>query len=134
MMRVQEALFEFLTAQSMNNQAIPVYEVTDIHRYFNTRTLQRAQGIVRNGGVLQLGWDAEEQMVLGVVQGTAKEPYITTIEFDDGEFSAYCSCPVGFDCKHAAACLLELAQNQTSQPTSLPAIAEPQVSSIENWT
>ncbi len=133
-MRVREALFEFSTAPSMNSQAMPVYEVTDIHRYFNTRTLQRAQGIVRNGGVLQLGWDAEEQMVMGVVQGTAKEPYITTIEFDDGEFSAYCSCPVGFDCKHAAACLLELAQNETSQSTSLPAVAEPQVSSIETWT
>lgn len=134
MMRVPEVLTEPSQGVNVENRSLPEFSFDDIRRHFSEITLRRAQGIVRTGGVVQSGWDDEEQMVFGLVQGTADEPYITTIELDDGDISAYCSCPVGYECKHAAACLLELARREMTAPAPLAVTTEPELSVIDAWT
>ncbi|MFN7474176.1 MAG: SNF2-related protein [Burkholderiales bacterium] len=91
--------------------------MNEIREVFGNTTTARAFGIERDKhDILWLAADEVDEDVWhvhGEVQGSADEPYATDIEvvvsLDDGEFTvldADCSCPVGNNCKHAAALLM----------------------------
>jgi len=70
--------------------------------------------LVRNGH-----YDPELDMVTALVHGTKKQPYRVEITRVKKSLRAYCSCPVGFECKHTYAVALLIA-SELSQ-TKLPA-------------
>ena len=79
--------------------------------------------------------DADMGLISAEVSGGAAKPYEVTILFPDYEGTAVeahidCSCPVGFDCKHAAAVLFAAQARQSSALGTSPHLARvaPQVS------
>jgi superfamily II DNA or RNA helicase len=67
------------------------------------------QGLVRD-----LRADKGGQRLIASVKGTRPRPYHVFVEIEDSDpvsLIARCSCPVGWNCKHAAAVLLEALRN-----------------------
>jgi superfamily II DNA or RNA helicase len=96
---------------------------------FDQRSLSRASGYGNRVSDLQRR-DEDGTVVLSArVQGTASTPYRTTVAIRAGRRGTFgydcdCTCPVGVDCKHAAALLMAAAQ-RTWPEDSLPAAAAP---------
>ena len=93
-------------------EAIPLAasDVTDVLDDFSPRDLQRGRTYIMAGRVRQLRREGPE-LLLAVVQGTARAPYRVTIAVDRDTsevFAPTCSCPVGEFCKHGVAVLMEL--------------------------
>ncbi len=78
-------------------------------------TYSSGAAYARQQAVLHLSWDAADSALSGVVRGQRGHIYTTTayliqagaarLRFASGE----CSCPVGYDCKHAVALALAAA-------------------------
>ena len=71
----------------------------------------RAQVYVRDGHVTGLEFDADRRIVSGRVKGSHHASYATSIQLAGGPSRSpahrgRCSCPIGVDCKHAAAVLI----------------------------
>jgi len=103
---------------------------------FRLATDLRASGAVRNLRVVA-------DTVTATVKGGAWQPYDVTIiversEADGPLIHGDCSCPVGFDCKHVAAVLLQLIARPpaVSQPEPRPGhgpVAAPLPPDIAAW-
>ena len=88
----------------------------DLIDSFDAATLQRAKKYQQQGHVLDydISTDGFEALVGAVVRGSNRNRYEVTIKVTQ-EFGGYlidadCTCPVGFNCKHAAAVLFEIVQ------------------------
>jgi superfamily II DNA or RNA helicase len=72
----------------------------------------KARSIVRLGKVLKTKLNFKTNQIDGSVRGSAGEKYKIEIDFDlknaKHGLSNHCSCPVGLDCKHVAAVLLQV--------------------------
>ncbi len=83
-----------------------------VRRLVGAQTFQRAVGYARGGRVLSLDVDAEFGSFDALVLGSRGDAYRTTVtvEPEDGSgavwVDSYCTCPVGYQCKHAAAVML----------------------------
>jgi superfamily II DNA or RNA helicase len=72
----------------------------------------RAMVYAKSGHVYDVNFDADALIVTGRVKGTVRDDYAVTVflaSSRSGSISVYrsqCSCPVGIDCKHAAALLI----------------------------
>ncbi|MCU1584374.1 MAG: hypothetical protein JWM49_930 [Microbacteriaceae bacterium] len=83
-------------------------DVTDIMRLVGPSSFQRGLGYARGGAVIDLAWDGPQQELRGTVLGSRPEAYHPTATLAGGKpVSSSCDCPVGFDCKHVAATLLQ---------------------------
>ncbi|HET8941974.1 MAG TPA: DEAD/DEAH box helicase, partial [Rudaea sp.] len=89
------------------------------HNVFDARTLQRGRQYARAQRVLSLhvgvaDGDANEWEFIGEVRGTRNKPYRCHVHVHAGDreldADSQCSCPVAYQCKHAAAVLLAAAQ------------------------
>ena len=88
----------------------------------------------RQRAVVHMWWDDAQTALHGTVHGRTGEFYTTTAyfslvdglppEFEQGE----CSCPVGFNCKHAAALILAAADTATARTTTARAAVAPTAS------
>lgn len=71
----------------------------------------RGQSYQGQGRVLALEWDEEDQALYGEVAGSGRNSYRQEIVFPPENsrkrFLGDCSCPVGWNCKHVVAVLLE---------------------------
>lgn len=89
---------------------------------FGRRTYLRGLDYQRRGRVLSVAVDAATGMLRGKVQGTARRPYAVEVtpgslscvaieggSDDEAPLSTECTCPVGIDCKHGVALVLEAA-------------------------
>ncbi len=84
---------------------------------FDERTLQRAADYVRRRRVTELRFgndsSADNCVIEGTVRGSQRQPYRSRVEVErHGSWltlATTCSCPVGDECKHAAAILLVAA-------------------------
>lgn len=129
-----------MTNKEITQQSRLPINLADIRRQFDARTYARAQTIAAGDGIIALGWDTTDGTLLGLVLGTAVDPYSVSILVEDGTFDNYCSCPVGFDCKHAAACLIAAAMDagageQMAAPSAETPIkgSEPAKTSVQAW-
>jgi len=70
---------------------------------------QRGYNYQRQRRVLSLEWDDDNEMLYGEVRGSGRNVYEQEISFEKARssFSGTCSCPVGYNCKHVVAVLLE---------------------------
>jgi superfamily II DNA or RNA helicase len=85
----------------------------DWQSYFDRRTLSRAAGYARERRVISLEHDTlapQIEALTGAVRGTRPMPYLPAIELRANRgglaLRTQCTCPVGYDCKHAAALLI----------------------------
>ena len=113
--------------------AAPMVDITDIQRLVGPTSFQRGLAYSRGGAVTSLGWDPETRQLSGTVVGSGPFPYScrALISAANGKpISGTCSCPVGFDCKHIAALLLQSNTTTLQQLAGLklrkPAVAQPE--------
>jgi len=77
-------------------------------RNFDARSWQRGTALQKSGAVIDIDYDEDDDALFSFVQGTASKPYAVRIFFEgDSRVESHCSCPVGNQCKHAVAALLE---------------------------
>ena len=77
-------------------------------------SFEKGRSYHREGAVRDLRADKGGQRLIASVRGTRPRPYHVFVEIDDSDpvvISGRCSCPVGWNCKHAAAVLLEALRN-----------------------
>ncbi|WIE55693.1 DEAD/DEAH box helicase [Curtobacterium sp. MCBD17_003] len=92
----------------------PLVDAVDVIRLVGPRPFGRAKDLVRAGGVLGTRWDDADETLAALVQGSGPEPYQVSVHLTPtrGPFSRpgrnTCTCPIGGDCKHVAAALLEV--------------------------
>jgi superfamily II DNA or RNA helicase len=96
-------------------------DLSEVREEVGSRSFERGRAYARANRVLVVDWDPSELTLKGTVVGTA--PYVTTAylaEVDGGlEFDAgRCSCPVGYDCKHAAALVIAVVEGRVSVPNA----------------
>ncbi len=89
-----------------------------------SKTVKRGRGYFARGDVLELECVEPDHLYAAVVLGG--EDYEVGLEFADGEWKAECSCPVGVDCKHVVAALMEL-RKRSSANGKLPASARERI-------
>ncbi len=88
--------------------------------------VERGREYVRKGRVLEAHLDVNGQ-VRGIVKGSEWKPYEQKIAFDVSAIDGLCTCPVGANCKHVAAVLLDL-MGADEVVDLAPEKADPQVS------
>ena len=86
---------------------------------FDTNTLQRGKRYFAQSRVQDLTLNIEGmsiQVLRAKVIGSQHQAYRTEVRFDrytPYRVDTYCSCPVGFQCKHAAAVILQANYEQS---------------------
>jgi superfamily II DNA or RNA helicase len=96
-----------------------------LENYFDETTFWRGVKYAESDRVLSAEWDPRLRQLDGLVRGSGQRQYVTSVQFGGGHAgvlelaSCTCSCPVGIDCKHAAALVLA-----TGMPASI-AVPEP---------
>ncbi|WP_250513938.1 SWIM zinc finger family protein [Caballeronia sp. INDeC2] len=88
----------------------PTYSEEQVARRLGPRTIDKARGYVR--AVSDIGW--ADDILRAHVPGTQPAPYVVEISFINNPPIGYCSCPVGYACKHVAATLLAYLERKES--------------------
>ncbi|MFP4081362.1 MAG: SWIM zinc finger domain-containing protein [Candidatus Aminicenantes bacterium] len=76
----------------------------DLESWVGVKTLSRGKAYQKSSAVQDLALAGKTRLIAWV-QGTKR--YATEVEIIGGEPSSGCTCPVGIDCKHGVAVLLE---------------------------
>ncbi|MFA6279989.1 MAG: DEAD/DEAH box helicase [Bdellovibrionales bacterium] len=88
-----------------------LFNAQDIARLFDARDRVRGHTYQTQGHVKDVQLDTQGARLSALVQGTANSPYRVDIEIGKrggrATIQSYCSCPVGYMCKHGAATLFE---------------------------
>lgn len=108
------------------------FDKDDIQRCFPGE-VGKAVPYQRRGAVRDLHADKGGQRLIASVQGTRPRPYHVFVEIGDADpvrLSAQCSCPVGHNCKHAVAVLLEALENP---PRLQPSPKDPLDGPVGDW-
>ncbi len=87
------------------------YTESDIARHTSASAFKAGQRYQRQGRVLSFE-TAPDGMIRARVQGSERRPYVQRITLRQTkagatDFDGTCTCPVGYNCKHVAAALLE---------------------------
>ena len=98
-----------------------LYNATDVLRACGTRAYDAGNIYRKQGRVLSFEEDADG--VHARVHGNERHPYDQDIAFEvthgHTEIDGDCTCPVGMNCKHVAAALLEGLARQTQPPKTM---------------
>jgi len=96
------------------------YNLQDINQSIPAAYLERGRNYQRAGRVSGLSVSPDGGLIAGLVQGSVREPYrvIARVASVQGgiHIRGDCSCPVGGNCKHVAAVLLQALQQQPAPP------------------
>ena len=97
----------------VHSTAVPMVDAVDVIRLVGPRAFNRAKDYVRDGAVLDTAWHPADERLEGTVRGAESTPYQVVVDLraTRGEYSrpvrSRCTCPIGGDCKHVAATLLQ---------------------------
>ncbi|SAK87445.1 SNF2-related protein [Caballeronia temeraria] len=80
----------------------------EVIRWMGARTIGKALDYVHV--VRDIGWTGK--ILRARVPGTQPLPYTVEISFREDRPRGYCSCPVGYECKHVAATLLAYLERE----------------------
>ncbi len=89
---------------------------TEVYHYFGTTYSSRGSAYQRGGRVLSVRFVPSVPSLVGQVQGSESKPYDVLVHLQENLASirdVQCSCPMGGDCKHSAALLLEVIRSKT---------------------
>ena len=81
-------------------------------------TRRRGQQYHANGQVIALDCVRPNKSYVAVVQG--QEAYDVALKITGKVWTSQCSCPMGYDCKHAVAAMLELQQGVLAEAEPTP--------------
>ena len=110
----------------------------DIRRTVPPAALDKATIYQRGRRAFVTDMAEDGTLVQGRVQGTQRRPYTVTVELGVGpdgrvKIDSSCSCPVGFNCKHVAALLIESMATPEGRKLA-PSIAGPVLPpQAESW-
>lgn len=112
-----------------NQQAFPDIPVTapTILRQVGHGAYTRGQGYMRAGKVQRYSYEAATRTLTGTIDGSKAQAYTARITFPEQHapgslaFSSSCTCPVGYDCKHAVALMLTAIDRSTKAKKALTA-------------
>jgi len=97
-----------------------------IRRTFTPVAIERGEGYHRDGAVKSVQVIANGTEIRGTVQGNAAAPYRCRVGVRQTRLDTTCSCPLGGDCKHVVALLLEvLAQQRRPEPPPTDLVRSP---------
>lgn len=87
-------------------------DLSEVREAVGSRSFGRGRSYERDQRVMAVEWDPSDLTLTGSVAGTAL--YTTTAYFTDADGSlafedGECTCPVGYNCKHAAAIVIAAA-------------------------
>lgn len=89
-----------------------MFNLPDLLREIGDTSVARGRGYQRDKRVLQMAVDPDDLLVTGEVRGSGGKTYRQTIQLLQEErgtgIDGECTCPVGHNCKHVAAVLLEV--------------------------
>jgi SNF2 family DNA or RNA helicase len=94
----------------------------------DTGTIARGRDYYRQGMVKTWHWasrDDKHGRIEAIVLGSARNRYTQSIDIDfvSGRIEGECTCPVGINCKHVTAVLLEAANEDNASLIATPAPA-----------
>jgi len=99
-------------AERSSARAIRRSDEVRLRQLVGAATLARGRAYAATGAVRSVEWDATGGVISGEVAGHASRPYQVSAAITVGssgelrDLAARCSCPVGYNCKHAVALLL----------------------------
>src|SRR4051812_31797530 len=98
----------------------------------------RALALVDAGAVLSFARNVDKTgatRLVGSVQGSVRSPYSVVVRVlgtgPSAGFTGTCSCPVHYDCKHAAALVLTAAR--ADRPAAAGAAGRPEPQPAAEW-
>ncbi len=106
---------------------------------FEPRTLERGIQYQQRGLVRALRYTAGdgEGVLIGSVQGSAREPYNAGVRLQwsgvDAQLDSYCTCPMEYACKHVAALILQELRGAPASDAAEAGSVEPQLGAWKNW-
>jgi superfamily II DNA or RNA helicase len=109
----------------------PLVDAVDVIRLVGPRAFGRAKDELRTGNVQSVTYDEDDLTVRASVQGSAPTPYGVRVDVlpARGEsirpVRSTCTCPLGGDCKHVAAAMLQLGAEGVSAAMPTPTAPEP---------
>ncbi len=111
-----------------------IYTLNDVRDAFDDRTFARGFQYQRQARATVLGTAEDGLRISGLVRGSRPQPYHVEVDVAVGPkgvgISGVCSCPMRFNCKHAAALLLTVASSGSYRaPTSPTGLA----SDLSRW-
>ena len=120
--------------QSLHDFSYPAitFDEGDIRRCL-AESFDKGRSYQRDGAVRELRADKGGQRLIASVRGNRPRPYHVFVEIADSEpvsLTARCTCPVGWNCKHAAAVLLEAL---TKPPPLQQAEQDPLSGAVGGW-
>ncbi|RZU32510.1 SNF2 family DNA or RNA helicase [Blastococcus saxobsidens] len=106
---------------------MPMLSDAVIRRSVGDEAWRRGAAYAREGRVSEISYARSSGELGAVVVGSQRRVYQTVAVFDRGDARWWgeCSCPVGEDCKHAAA-LLVAARQALAAPTAAPPAGPPE--------
>ncbi|WP_405058334.1 DEAD/DEAH box helicase [Kribbella sp. NBC_01505] len=105
----------------------------EVKRAVGATTYSKGLDYARSRAVRSMWWDSEGSVLHGRVRGRLEEFYETTVQLSSPGYGRAeyvqgdCSCPVMFDCKHAAALVLEAI----ASAAVAPAVSQPSLPSLQ---
>lgn len=93
---------------------------SDLDKWAGSRTTSKGKDYQQTGRVKEIKRTPERKL-LAMVQG--RKEYFTEVTLESGKLSSICTCPVGRDCKHGVAVVLEYLELQ-KQGKEVPVLSE----------
>lgn len=90
----------------------PLVDVGDIIRLVGRGLYERGRGRARDGSVSAVVWDDASETLTGVVSDAGADPFAVSVSIEPTTrgfgtpFASGCGCPLGGDCSHVAALIL----------------------------
>ncbi|MFY1111206.1 MAG: SWIM zinc finger family protein [Methanosarcinaceae archaeon] len=93
-----------MPSESENSDPFRKLKWSEIEEWAGSRATSKGEDYKRSGRVEEIK-RTQEGGLLAMVRG--RREYFTEVSLEDGKLSSVCTCPVGGDCKHGVATVLE---------------------------
>ncbi|MDQ6991073.1 MAG: DEAD/DEAH box helicase [Mariprofundaceae bacterium] len=102
---------------------IPKLTVVTIRKWLGSAAANQGRDYYKQGRVIEFGDLDDANGVYSHVEGPSGRRYSLTIHFHDDGVDCQCSCETGVKCKHAAATLYEVMEDQRNPSESTPDVS-----------
>lgn len=115
-----------------------ILNARQLREFFDDATISRGVSYVHQHKVLEASiveQTANYAKLTGKVEGSNKQKYRVQVAIDliDLDVEADCSCPVGYNCKHAVAVILSASGTEQAKPAKLINLNEPVSYFLNRW-
>ena len=131
-----------ITRSLNTSESMLPFDHDDLVDNFDPRYLERGAQYQRQQRVKNIGLGRNNHVITSFVAGSRRKQYKTHIiihgdTFDEPEIVGNCTCPIGFNCKHVAATLLEALAHKRDIPPKQPipraATGKKTATPVDDW-